>query len=101
MAVSARKLDAIGLSPPVQSDEAVASNSYTRRLELQIAIKADTQNYKPTGDDFFNTKVQTNKATARCNMPCHTVTCSATVIGGGASGDNKVLNGITYFIKKE
>ena len=66
-----------------------------------MAVTANNQTYKPTGDDFFNTKVQTNKAAARCNMPCHTVTCSATVIGGGASGGNKVLTAITYYMKKE
>ena len=99
MAPSARQLDAMGLSPPAQNDEIITHSG--RRLHYQDAVKATNHAGRPTGDDLFNTTRNTNGSAARCNMPCQMITCSATIIGGGAAGANKVLTGETYYMKKE
>ena len=101
MAPTASQLDAMDLSPSANNDEKVTSNGYTRRMDFQKTIKTTNQADRPTGYDFFSTKVATHKSATRCNMPCQMVTCSATIIGGGTAGANITLDPETYYMKKE
>ena len=101
MAVSANQLDDMDLSPHAIGDQALLHGHHAQRLQAQNAIVATNHSSKPTGEKFFNTVPFTSTSAARCNMPCHMVTCSAVIVGGGTAGANLTLDPETYYMKKE
>ena len=71
------KLDTMGLSPTEDTDEVLESGSFTRRLQLQNALKTTNQTGLPTADDIFATKAATQQKSARCNFSINLLQCSS------------------------
>ena len=96
------QLDAMGLSPSENTDEILGGGTFTRRLQLQNAVKTTNQvRVTQIGDDIFATKKPVHQKSARCNIPINLIHCTAVIPGAGAGGVDKVLPGDTYIFHEE
>ena len=103
VAYTPAQLNSMDLHPGDASVERLTSGNYTRRLQLQDALKVTNQEGKiaAIGDDIFATRQATNTTSARCNYSINLVQCTGNIPGAGPQGGVLVIPTDTYMFFEE